>query len=79
MTSSSRVGIPVVGRLLERLNLRFPTLFVLLSALTLVDFLVPDAVPLVDEVGLLLLTMLVGRWKGRRSPHPNHEAVPGDR
>jgi hypothetical protein len=66
MAIPSRVTLPFVGRLIERLNLRYPTLFLLLAALTLVDFVVPDVVPLADELGLLLLTMLVGRWKSRR-------------
>ena len=66
MSASSRVTLPFVGRFIEGLNLRYPTLFVLLAALTLADFVVPDMVPLVDELGLLLLTMLVGRWKNRR-------------
>jgi hypothetical protein len=70
MTTSSRVALPFVGRFIERLNLRYPALFVLLAALTAVDFAVPDLVPLVDELGLLLLTLLVGRWKNRRDGTP---------
>ena len=66
MAASSRVALPIVGRVLERLDLRYPTVFVLLAALTLVDFVVPDVIPLADELGLLLLTILVGRWKTRR-------------
>ena len=79
MASSSRVTIPFVGRLIERLDLRYPTLFVLLAALTLVDFVVPDVVPLADELGLLLLTALVGRWKTRRPSTPSGNAAPLDR
>jgi hypothetical protein len=62
--SASRIGL--VGRLLARLNLRFPTLFLLFAGLTLVDLVIPDAVPFVDEIGLALLTALLGLWKARR-------------
>lgn len=57
----------LIQRALERLNLRFPTLFVLLLALTLVDLAVPDLVPFADEAILALLTVLVGLWKDRRA------------
>ncbi len=55
-----------LGRMLQRLNLRFPSLFVLFAVLTLADFIVPDVIPLADEIGLALLTLLLGFWKDRR-------------
>lgn len=63
----SRLAPSLAGRLLERLNLRYPTLFLLLAGLTIADFVVPDVIPFADELGLLLLTLLVGRWKVRRA------------
>ena len=57
----------LLGRLLRRLNLRFPSLFVLFAALTLADIVIPDAIPLADEIGLALLTLLLGIWKDRRN------------
>ncbi len=57
-------------RLAERLNLRYPVLVVALGALTVIDILVPDFIPLVDEIGLLLVTLLASRWKQRRHPPP---------
>ena len=60
----------LLARLLASLNLRFPTLFVLFALLTLLDLVLPDPVPLVDELGLLLLTLLLGVWRGRRAPPP---------
>ena len=60
----------VSRRLAERLNLRFPVLVLALAALTLVDVVVPDFVPFVDEIGLILLTALATRWKHRRAPAP---------
>jgi hypothetical protein len=61
-----------VAALLERFlpRLRFPYLFVVLAALLAVDLLVPDPIPLIDEVTLALLTFLVGSWRARREPQP---------
>ena len=56
----------ILARLLPRLNLRFPTLFALFALLTLVDLVLPDPLPLVDELGLALLTLLLALWRYRR-------------
>lgn len=56
----------LVARLLEQLNLRFPTLFFVFAILTVVDFIIPDAIPLLDEIGLALLAVLFGMWKNRK-------------
>ncbi len=58
--------VSLLGRILQRLNLRFPSLFVLFAVLTLADFIVPDVIPLADEIGLALLTLLLGFWRDRR-------------
>jgi hypothetical protein len=50
------------------MNLRFPTLFVLFLVLTVLDFVTPDPLPLVDEFGLALLTLLLAVWGKRRPP-----------
>jgi hypothetical protein len=60
----------IAARLLERFNLRFPGLFLILALLTLVDLLIPDFIPFVDEIGLALVTMLLGSWKNRRAATP---------
>jgi hypothetical protein len=65
-TETARGGI--LTRLLRRLNLRFPTLFMLFALLTLLDFVLPDPLPLADELGLALLTLLLGLWRERRPP-----------
>jgi hypothetical protein len=52
--------------LAERLNLRFPVLVIALAAVTVIDIVIPDVVPFIDEAGLLLLTLLLSRWKYRR-------------
>ncbi len=71
---NSSVNIPatvttsLATRLAERLNLRFPVLVGLLAVVTAVDFIVPDILPFVDELGLLLITLLLSRWKYRKAP-----------
>ncbi len=64
---SSVDRVSLLGRMLQRLNLRFPSLFVLFVVLTLADIIVPDVIPLADEIGLALLTLLLGLWKDRRT------------
>ena len=58
----------MLTRLLARLNLRFPMLFLLLAAVTATDLVVPDLLPFVDEIFLALLTAIFGLWKDRRTP-----------
>ena len=65
MIAPNRVS--AVSRLLTRLNLRFPTLFLILGILTLLDIVIPDFIPFIDEIGLGLLTVLFGMWKNRKS------------
>ncbi len=68
MVAFSSVDRPsLLGRILQRLNLRFPSLFVLFALLTLADIVIPDVIPLADEIGLALLTLLLGLWKDRRN------------
>jgi uncharacterized membrane protein len=59
-----------MARLLRRLNLRFPTLFVILAVITLFDLIIPDFLPFVDEIGLAILTILLGSWKNRKKRIP---------
>ena len=57
----------MLTRLLARLNLRFPVLFLLLAGVTAVDLVVPDFLPFVDEIFLALLTAIFGLWRNRRA------------
>jgi len=59
-------GTSIAARLLKNLNLRFPTLVLILGLLTLMDILIPDFIPFVDEIGLAVLTVLFGMWKNRK-------------
>lgn len=64
------VRASLLGRLLAKLNLRFPGLFALLLVLTVADFFVPDPIPFLDEIVLALLTALFALWKDRRTAAP---------
>ena len=55
-------------RFLGRLS--YPRLFLLTAALFVVDLVVPDFVPLADELLLGLGTLLLANWKRRKDPGP---------
>lgn len=44
-------------------RLRFPQLFLFTAVLFVLDLLVPDLIPFIDEVLLGLITLLLGMWK----------------
>ncbi|MBD9369160.1 DUF6116 family protein [Xanthomonas sp. XNM01] len=60
-------------------RLRFPTLFKLTGLVFLVSVLVPDPIPLVDEIALGLGTLLLASWKRRKDPEPALSRQPGRR
>lgn len=78
---------PLLGRLLPRL--RFPQLFAILAGLLVLNLLLPDPIPLVDELTLAALTFLIGSWRIRRElqqeprdvtpPDDHPSALPGAR
>ena len=49
--------------------LRFPYLFLLAATLFVADLLIPDFIPMADEIMLGLLTLLLGSWRSRRNRH----------
>jgi len=49
-------------------RLRFPQLFFLTAALFLVDLLIPDLIPFVDELLLGLMAVLFGMWQQKTQP-----------
>ena len=51
-------------------RLRFPTLFLVTAALFLLDLLIPDFIPFVDELLLGLGALLLSSWKKDRGPKP---------
>lgn len=48
-------------------RLRFPVLFAITAALFAVNMLVPDALPMIDELMLGLATVLLASWRKRRA------------
>lgn len=64
----ARLRAPIVSAASAWLaRLRFPVLFGIALALFLVDLVVPDGLPLVDEILLGLLVAILGRWRSRRT------------
>jgi hypothetical protein len=57
--------VPLFG-FLRRLS--YPRLFLLTGSLFFVDLLIPDFVPLADELLLGLGTLLLANWKNRKAP-----------
>lgn len=65
---ASPSGVSLARRVLARFHFRFPTLVALLAVLTLADFVIPDFIPFIDEIGLALLTLLFAMWRDRKAP-----------
>lgn len=63
-------------KLLSRM--RFPQLFLLLGALFVADFFFPDPILFVDEIMLLVLTVMAGMWKKDRKEDAFGEADTSD-
>ncbi|WP_115049158.1 DUF6116 family protein [Xanthomonas arboricola] len=62
---------PVTSRALRWAStLRYPTLFKLAAALFLVDLVLPDPIPFLDELLFGLTTLLLANWKTRKAPLP---------
>ena len=49
-------------------RLRFPQLFLVTLLLFVLDLLIPDFVPFIDEILLGLATMVLAAWKHGRQP-----------
>ena len=59
----------MVGALVAQFasRLRFPQLFAFTGTLFLLDMLIPDLIPFIDEMMLGLLTIMLGMWR-KESP-----------
>jgi len=58
----------LVTRLLP--GMRYPYLFLILAALFLVDLVIPDPIPLVDEILLAVLAFIAATFSTRRVADP---------
>lgn len=54
-------------------RLRFPTLLTLTAILFVVNLVVPDVLPFIDEILLGLVTLILANWKKREAD----DAAPG--
>lgn len=65
------VQLPLISSLLKFAEkLRFKQLFLVTLGLFVLDLLIPDFIPFVDELLLGLLTLLFGAWKKRGQKEP---------
>jgi hypothetical protein len=65
---------PLVALLVRWLGgLRFPVLMLVTALLFVADLVVPDLIPLADEVLLGLATLLLASWRKRRLPDAERE------
>ena len=62
---------PLILRIARRL--RFPQLFMLTAGLFVLDLLIPDLIPFLDEFVLGLATLLFGAWTRRKKEHLEEE------
>lgn len=73
MTATPRGLLPaLIARFAGRL--RFPQLFAFTATLFLLDLLIPDLIPFMDEVLLGLVALLLGMW--RKEPPPEELPKP---
>ena len=56
----------LIGKLATRL--RFPQLFAVTAMIFLIDLVIPDLIPFVDEVVFGLLTVMLGMWRRKTTP-----------
>lgn len=58
--------IPAITKFLG--GLRFRNLFLITATLFAINLVVPDVVPFADELLLGLATLVLARWKDRKTP-----------
>ena len=59
-------------------RLKFRNLFYLTLALFVFDLLVPDFIPMIDEIILGLLTLVLANWKKDPLPGKNSHVIEGE-
>jgi hypothetical protein len=70
---------PLLAPVLRWLGrLSYPRLFMLAAGLFVVDLVVPDMIPLADEILLGLGTLLLANWKNRKDAAPPADPIEGD-
>lgn len=59
-------------------RLRFKNLFVLITALFILDMLLPDMIPMLDEIVLGLLAVLLGNLKKKTHASKSGTVIDGE-
>ena len=55
-------------------RLKFPTLFFITLGLWAINMVIPDPLPLIDEIVMGLLTLMLATWKNGRPPPADDRA-----
>lgn len=72
-------SISIIEAFLKNANqLRFRNLFFLVMSLFLVDLLVPDFIPFIDEIILGLLAIILANWKKERNQDKEDKVIEGE-
>ncbi len=72
-------SILIIEAFLKNANqLRFRNLFFLVMSLFLVDLLVPDFIPFIDEIILGLLAIILANWKKERNQDKEDKIIEGE-
>ncbi len=58
-------------------KLRFPILLAISAVLFGLDFMIPDAIPFVDEIFLGLSTVILATWRRKKSTEGEGEVIEG--
>ncbi len=59
-------------------QLRFRNLFFIVITLFFVDLLIPDFIPLIDEIILGLLAIILANWKKERKQDKDSKIIEGE-
>ena len=71
--------LPIISMLLAYADkLKFKNLFLATLALFIIDFLVPDMIPMIDEIILGLLAIVLANWKKERALDMHGETIEGE-
>jgi hypothetical protein len=59
-------------------DLKFGNLFLIITGLFVVDLLVPDFIPIIDEIILGLLAIILANWKKERKLDKEGNVIEGE-
>ena len=59
-------------------KLKFGNLFLIITGLFVVDLLIPDFIPLIDEIILGLLAIILANWKKERRLDKEGNVIEGE-